>query len=87
MQKTVDGEPTDQFIRRHMAGDFLLWSPNIQGEAFLNWDRIWATRTIAKGTPKPLAVAETPLDITFESKGKIAQHRRSDAVGVWSAAC
>ncbi len=70
MQTTVDGEPTDQFIRRHMAGDFLLWSPNIQGEAFLNWDRIWATRTIERGTPKPLPVAADQLDITFESQGK-----------------
>lgn len=70
MQKTVDGESVDQFIRRHMAGDFLLWSPNIQAEAFLNWDRIWATRTIARGTPQPLAVAAQPLDITFESQGK-----------------
>jgi len=69
MQKTVDGEPVDQFIRRHMAGDFLLWSPNIQAEAFLNWDRIWASRTIARGAPKPLPVAPTQLDITFESGG------------------
>lgn len=70
LQTTVDGEPVDQFIRRHMAGDFLLWSPNIQSEAFLNWDRIWATRTIARGTPKPLPVADKQLDISFESDGK-----------------
>lgn len=70
MEKTVDGEQTNEFIRRHMAGDFLLWSPNIQAEAFLNWDRIWATRTIRKGVPQPLAVADAPLDITFESDGK-----------------
>lgn len=68
---TVDGEPVDQFIRRHMAGDFLLWSPNIQAEAFLNWDRIWATRTIARGIPKPLPQAANPLDITFERGGRI----------------
>lgn len=68
MQKTVDGEQVDQFIRRHMAGDFLLWSPNIQAEAFLNWDRIWATRVIEKGTPKPLPVASKPLDISFKSR-------------------
>lgn len=68
---TVDGEPVDQFIRRHMAGDFLLWSPNIQAEAFLNWDSIWATRTIARGIPKPLPQAANPLDITFESGGRI----------------
>jgi CubicO group peptidase (beta-lactamase class C family) len=70
MQKTVDGEPVDQFMRRHLAGDFLLWSPNIQAEAFLNWNRIWATRTIRRGTPKPLSIAARPLDIGFESAGK-----------------
>jgi CubicO group peptidase (beta-lactamase class C family) len=66
---TVDGEPVEPFFRRHLAGDFLLWSPNIQAEAFLNWDRIWATRTIRRGTPKPLPQAARPLDITFESHG------------------
>jgi hypothetical protein len=29
MQTTMDGEPVDQFIHRHMAGEFLLWLPNI----------------------------------------------------------
>jgi CubicO group peptidase (beta-lactamase class C family) len=68
---TVDGEPVTTFIRRHLAGDFLLWSPHIQREAFLNWDRLWATRAIPRGTPRALPVAPTPLDFTFESKGEI----------------
>ena len=67
---TVSGEPVDRFLRRHLAGDFLLWSPNIQADAFLNWDRIWATRRIAAATPRPLPVADAPLDISFESRGK-----------------
>lgn len=67
---TVTGEPVDQFMRRHLAGDFLLWSPNIQADAFLNWDRIWATRRIAAGAPRPLPVAARPLDITFDSGGR-----------------
>jgi CubicO group peptidase (beta-lactamase class C family) len=70
LEQTVDGEPTAAFIRRHLAGDFLLWSPMIQREAFLNWDRIWATRAIPAGAPKPLPVARQPLDFTFESNGK-----------------
>jgi CubicO group peptidase (beta-lactamase class C family) len=70
-QTTVDGERADLFNRRHLAGDFLLWSPNIQAEAFLNWDCIWASRTIARGTPKPLPVAARPLNISFESGGEI----------------
>jgi CubicO group peptidase (beta-lactamase class C family) len=69
LARTVDGEPVEPFLRRHLAGDFLLWSPNIQAEGFLNWDRIWATRTIRKGTPKLLPQAAKPLDITFESHG------------------
>lgn len=69
LEQTVDGEPTDVFCRRHLAEDFLLWSPTIQSEAFLNWDRLWATRTIQRGTPRPLPAAQKPLDFTFESNG------------------
>lgn len=71
LTETVTGEPVQPFLRRHLAGDFLLWSPNIQAEGFLNWDRIWATRTIARGTPRPLPQARAPLDLTFESHGAI----------------
>lgn len=63
------GESAERFSSRLLAGDFLLWSPNIQAEAFLNWDRIWATRTIAKGTARPLPAAPTELDLTFDSGG------------------
>jgi CubicO group peptidase (beta-lactamase class C family) len=67
---TVEGEPVLAFLRRHLAGDFLLWSPNVQSEAFLNWDRIWATRTIRGGTPIPFRKGDTvPGDFTFESRG------------------
>jgi CubicO group peptidase (beta-lactamase class C family) len=62
-------EPTEHFLRRHLGGDFLLWSPNIQAEGFLNWDKIWATRTIKRGTPKPLPHAGKQLDVTFDSHG------------------
>lgn len=69
--QTVDGEPVLEFLRRHLAGDFLLWSPNIQGEAFLNWDRIWASRTIPSGTPRPFGAGEPlPSDFTVESRGR-----------------
>ncbi len=70
MTTTEDGEPVEHFLRRHLAGDFLLWSPNIQGEAFLNWDRLWATRTIRRGRPRPFPTGEPlPADFTFESHG------------------
>lgn len=67
---TVAGESVSVFTRRHLAEDFLLWSPTIQAEAFLNWDRIWATRTIRAGVPRPLQVAESPLDLRFEHDGR-----------------
>lgn len=66
-KSATTGESAERFCSRLLAGDFLLWSPNIQAEAFLNWDRIWATRPIAKGTPRLLPTAATMLDITFES--------------------
>lgn len=69
-ETTVTGEPVNQFLRRHLAGDFLLWSPNIQAEMFLNWDRLWATRAIVAGTPRPLPVADVPLELVFESRGR-----------------
>ena len=40
----MTGEASEHFLRRLLGGDFLLWSPNIQAEGFLNWDKIWATR-------------------------------------------
>jgi len=67
---TVDGEPVLNFLRRHLAGDFLLWSPNIQSEAFLNWDRIWASRTIEAGEARPFGAGDAVTDnYTFESRG------------------
>lgn len=64
LTRTVDGEPVEVFFRRHLAGDFLLWSPNIQSEAFLNWDRIWATRKIPAGESRPFPV-RPGLDESF----------------------
>lgn len=59
-------QTNEEFLARLLGGDFLLWSPNIQAEGFLNWDRIFATRTIAHGTPKPLARSAIELDVTYE---------------------
>ena len=71
LRETVDGEPVELFFRRHLAGDFLLWSPNIQSEAFLNWDRIWATRAIPSGTARPFPVRPgIDEEFTFVSGGR-----------------
>lgn len=58
-------ETDTQFLRRLLAGDFLLWSPNIQSEAFLHWDRLFATRTIESGTPRPLPYGEEIESVPF----------------------
>jgi CubicO group peptidase (beta-lactamase class C family) len=71
LETTVAGEPAGEFARRLLATDFLLWSPNIQAEAFLNWDRIWATRRIAKGKPKPLPRRPDLPDFTFDNHGAV----------------
>jgi len=63
-------DSTERFLSRLLGGDFLLWSPNVQAEGFLNWDKIWATRTIRRGTPKPLPYAPITTNFTFESHGK-----------------
>lgn len=63
------GETNEQFLARLLGGDFLLWSPNIQAEGFLNWDRIFATRTIAHGAPKLLAHSAIELDVRYEQGG------------------
>jgi CubicO group peptidase (beta-lactamase class C family) len=63
-------QTNEEFLARLLGGDFLLWSPNIQAEGFLNWDRIFATRTIAHGTPKPLARSAIELDVTYEHDGE-----------------
>jgi len=63
-------ETNEEFLARLLGGDFLLWSPNIQAEGFLNWHRIFATRTIAHGTQKPLARSAIELDITYEHNGE-----------------
>jgi CubicO group peptidase (beta-lactamase class C family) len=60
-------ETAERFAARLLAGDFLLWSPNIQAEAFLNWPLIWATRRIAKGAARPLPFARTNHELTFMS--------------------
>ena len=71
LDHTVDGEPTRDWYRRHLTSDFLLWSPNIQAEAFLNWDRLWATRTIPHGRPKHFPFGEQlPQDFCVSSRGR-----------------
>ena len=53
-----------------LGGDFLLWSPYIQTEGFLHWQRIFATRTIPASTPIPLAEAADQIDPVYSYGGQ-----------------
>ena len=63
MTKATDKESNERWLARLLGGDFLLWSPNIQAEGFLHWDRIFATRTVQRGSRvHELLAAERVVD-------------------------
>lgn len=68
---TKTTETTERWLARLLGGDFLLWSPNIQVEGFLHWDRIFATRRIPR-SPRPSALLRAPneLDVRFQDQGR-----------------
>ena len=64
-------ESHERWFARLLGGDFLLWSPNIQAEGFLHWDRIFATRTVQRGLRvHDLPAAGRGLDVHFEDQGR-----------------
>jgi hypothetical protein len=65
----TSGESAERFASRLLTQDFLLWSPNIQAEAFLNWGRLWATRSIVRGIPRAVPRTTMDLELTFASGG------------------
>lgn len=70
---TIDdtGEARDQWLARLLGTDFLLWSPNIQAEGFLHWDRIYPTRMVPHGHEIcELGRAGHELDVQFEDQGR-----------------
>ncbi len=60
-----------RWLARLLGTDFLLWSPNIQAEGFLYWDRIFATRSIPRG-PRvcELLHVDREIDVSFEDQGR-----------------
>jgi CubicO group peptidase (beta-lactamase class C family) len=71
MSASSNLESDNRWLARLLGGDFLLWSPNIQAEGFLHWDRIFATRTIRRGqTVHELPRAGQALSVTFEDQGR-----------------
>lgn len=61
----------ERWLARLLGGDFLLWSPNIQAEGFLHWDRIFATRRVPRA-PKAsvLPTGTGVLDVRFADQGR-----------------
>lgn len=70
MGNTIATESNEQFLARLLGGDFLLWSPNIQAEAFLHWNKVFATRTIPRGSVKPLARRPEEIEVTYDENGE-----------------
>jgi CubicO group peptidase (beta-lactamase class C family) len=61
----VRDEAADRLLQRLLGGDFFFWSPGVQSDAFLSWDRIYATRDIPRGVARPWPRADRELDLTF----------------------
>lgn len=66
---TPDSE--NRWLAGLLGSDFLLWSPSVQAEGFLHWDRIFATRPIRTGpTVHELPRAPQALSVGFEDQGR-----------------
>ncbi len=65
-------ESRDRWLARLLGTDFLLWSPNIQPEGFLHWDRIFATRAIHCGSNVlELPRASTEIEVQYQDQGRV----------------
>jgi CubicO group peptidase (beta-lactamase class C family) len=71
MTSQMSNESREHWLARLLGTDFLLWSPNIQPEGFLHWDRIFATRPIRHSQPVfELPRAAKELDVRYEDQGQ-----------------
>lgn len=71
MAMDTNEDQRTRWLARLLGTDFLLWSPNIQAEGFLHWDRIFATRPIrCASRPSPLRPAAPEIDVGFEDQGR-----------------
>jgi hypothetical protein len=76
MTAGTKAETNERWLARLLGGDFLLWSPTIQAEGFLYWDRIFATRPIPRGTRiSEFKRAGRELDVRFPGSGPDLRHR------------
>jgi CubicO group peptidase (beta-lactamase class C family) len=61
----------ERWLARLLGADFLLWSPTIQAEGFLHWDRIFATRPIPRGKRvSEFKRAGHELEVRFQDQGR-----------------
>ncbi len=72
MSTPPGSEQNTRWLAQLLGMDFLLWSPNIQPQGFLHWDRIFATRTIPRGAQaSTLTRAESEIEVTFPDQGRL----------------
>jgi CubicO group peptidase (beta-lactamase class C family) len=71
MGGAASSESNERWLARLLGADFLLWSPNVQAEGFLHWDRIFATRRIPRGERvSKFKRAARELDVRFLDQGR-----------------
>src|SRR5262249_10450174 len=71
MRARTPPESNERWLARLLGADFLLWSPTIQAEGFLRWDRIFATRPIPRGKRvSDFKRAARELDVRFQDQGR-----------------
>jgi CubicO group peptidase (beta-lactamase class C family) len=71
MADRIPAESNERWLARLLGADFLLWSPTIQAEGFLHWDRIFATRPIRRGKRvSEFRRAARELDVRFQDQGR-----------------
>jgi CubicO group peptidase (beta-lactamase class C family) len=61
---------SERWLATLLGTDFLLWSPNIQAQGYLHWQRIFATRAIPAGSPILFPEATKPLDVKYRHGGQ-----------------
>jgi CubicO group peptidase (beta-lactamase class C family) len=71
MTTETTSQSNERWMARLLGADFLLWSPTIQAEGFLHWDRIFATRPIRRGKRvSEFKRAARELDVRFQDQGR-----------------
>ena len=71
MRTHIKNESRERWLARLLGTDFLLWSPNIQPEGFLHWDRVFATRSVQRGDQVyELPRSTQEIDVRYRDQGR-----------------